>query len=84
MQSKLTLRLEKSLIDQAKLYAQDHGKSLSQIVADYFRLLTVETSGDGDIAEQKLPPITASLIGAFADVEFSEQDYYDHLEQKHA
>ena len=84
MQSKLTLRLEKPLIDQAKLYAENHGKSLSQIVADYFKVLTAATDGQAASNEQPLPPITASLIGVFADVDATEDDYYNYLEAKHA
>ena len=42
MQTKLTLRLEDQLIEQAKSYAALAGKSVSQIVADYFKLLTAE------------------------------------------
>jgi hypothetical protein len=36
MQTKLTLRLEDTLIQQAKSYAKQHDKSLSQAAADYF------------------------------------------------
>ena len=39
MQTKLTLRLESELIEQAKEHAKQQGKSLSQIVADYFLIL---------------------------------------------
>jgi hypothetical protein len=39
MQAKLTLRLSDHLISQAKSYAKNHGKSLSQLVAEYFRSL---------------------------------------------
>ena len=39
MQTKLTLRLEDHLIAQAKDYAQASGKSLSQMVAEYFARL---------------------------------------------
>jgi hypothetical protein len=37
--TKLTLRLDASLIGQAKQYAHGHNRSLSQIVADYFARL---------------------------------------------
>ena len=40
MRTRLTLRLEDQLIEKAKLYAAQAGKSVSQIVADYFKLLT--------------------------------------------
>lgn len=75
MQNKLTLRLDDALIKQAKIYAKENDKSLSQIVADYFQSLTKDT------ANAKLPPITNSLIGIAEDV--SEHDYKQHLEEKH-
>lgn len=84
MQTKLTLRLEKPLIDRAKLYAQSHDKSLSQIVADYFRMLTIESADAIESSNENLPPITASLVGLLADVELDEQDYIDYLEAKYA
>ena len=47
MQTKLTLRLDDELIEEAKSYAARAGKSVSQIVADYFRLLTKGTTNIG-------------------------------------
>ena len=47
MQTKLTLRLEDSLIQQAKDYAKQHDKSLSQVVADYFQMLTQQSGKSG-------------------------------------
>jgi Family of unknown function (DUF6364) len=41
MQAKLTLQLDHHLISQAKSYAKHHGKSLSQLVAEYFRSLSM-------------------------------------------
>mgnify|MGYP000563164095 CR=1 FL=1 len=77
MQTKLTLRVEDSLIQQAKDYAREHDKSLSQIVADYFKALTE--------SKQKLEnaPITQSLIGMLSDSEVDEGDYKRHLEDKY-
>lgn len=87
MQSKLTLRLDKTLIENAKEYAQENGKSLSQIVADYFYALTqVESKNDMEVPEAT--PLTDSLIGRFADAndlidEELRESYYDYLEEKH-
>ena len=39
MQNKLTLRIDEKLIAKAKAFAKSNGKSVSQIVADYFNLL---------------------------------------------
>lgn len=78
MQSKLTLRLEDHLIGQAKLYAARAGKSVSQLVADYFKLLTSQR-----ISPISVSPITRSLRGVLRESRLDEKDYRDHLERKH-
>ncbi len=40
MNTKLTLTLEKEIIEQAKKYASDKGRSLSEMVENYFKYLT--------------------------------------------
>ena len=77
MQTKLTLRVEDSLIQQAKDYAKEHDKSLSQIVADYFKALT-ESQQRVENAH-----ITQSLIGVLNPSDFDEEDYKKHLEDKY-
>ena len=39
MQTKLTLTLEKEVIELAKKFAKDKGQSLSELVENYFKLL---------------------------------------------
>ena len=39
MQTKLTLRMDDELIARAKAHAKKRGKSVSQLVADYFYVL---------------------------------------------
>lgn len=77
MQTKLTLRLEDSLIQQAKNYAKQHDKSLSQVVADYFQVLTHQSN------KPLTAPITQSLIGVLDASNFDETDYKKHLEEKY-
>jgi hypothetical protein len=77
MQTKLTLRLEDSLIQQAKYYAKQHDKSLSQVVADYFHMLT-QQAGKSEIS-----PITKSLIGILDSNNIDKNDYKKHLEEKY-
>ncbi|HHB90837.1 MAG TPA: antitoxin [Anaerolineae bacterium] len=79
MQTKLTLRLDKELIQSAKQYASHTGKSLSQMVADYFTLITREEPPQ----IEALPPITRSLRGLLKDADISIEDYRRHLEEKH-
>jgi hypothetical protein len=78
MQAKLTLRLDEDLITQAKRYARDTGKSLSQIVADYFRLLSAEAQ-----RKDSLPPVVQSLKGCLRDASVDEEDYRRYLEEKY-
>ena len=39
MQTKLTLTLEQSIIEQAKLYAKDKGRSLSELIENYLKVV---------------------------------------------
>ncbi len=77
MQTKLTLRLEDSLIQQAKRYAKQHDKSLSQVVSDYFQILTRRAE------EAEIPPITQSLIGVLESSHIEADDYKKHLMEKY-
>lgn len=77
MQTKLTLRLEDVLIQQAKTYAKQHDKSLSQVVSDYFKVLTRKDK------KLETPPITRSLIGILESAKIGEDDYKKYLEEKY-
>ena len=79
MQTKLTLRLENHLIEHAKRYAVEAEKSVSQIVADYFRVLTSEKS----VTTSPSTPITESLRGLLKNSNVDEDDYKKHLVEKH-
>ena len=78
----LTLRLEEQLIDNAKRFAKQSGKSLSQMVADYFTLLEKHTLTN----DKELPTVTASLKGVLQVEPFQgldEIDYRTYLESKY-
>lgn len=79
MKKKLTLRLDKELIDRAKELADDKGTSVSQMVADYFSLIEKQESPE----DEKLPPLTASLSGVLEGVQISEEEFKKYLEEKH-
>lgn len=79
MQTKLTLRLDDAIINKAKQFAKRTGKSLSQIVADFFE----QIEKTKDINENEIPPITRSLHGILSETEVDEKDYFRYLEEKH-
>ena len=83
MQTKLTLRLEQRLIEQTKAFARHQNKSLSQLVEEYFLLLTKITDEEASGADEELPPITQSLLGVLAGCTLEENDYKLHLEEKY-
>lgn len=82
MQTKLTLRLEQRLIRRAKAYARRRGKSVSELVADFFGRLDAPAEEPGPrIAAQS--PAVQSLVGALAGARVEEGDYREHLVEKH-
>ena len=77
MQTKLTLRIEEQLIERAKAHAKKRGKSISQMVAEYFALL------DRDDRPETLAPLTRSLHGALGGTAVDEHTSREHLEEKY-
>jgi hypothetical protein len=69
--------MDEHLIRKAESYAQRTGKSLSQIVADYFAHME-----NGEANPDDLPPITRSLLGCIAKEGLDESDYLVHVEAK--
>ena len=58
MNTKLTLSLEKTVIDKAKSYAKNTGRSLSELVESYFENRTSKSENNQDIH-----PKVKKLIG---------------------
>jgi hypothetical protein len=79
MQTKLTLRLDDQLIGQAKRYADRSGKSVSQLVAEYFALLDpVEPT-----TAHPITPRVQALLGVLNGEPNDEGDYREYLKAKH-
>ena len=79
MQTKLTLRLDERLIKQAKKYARQTGKSVSQMVADYFTLLGPSEMRDNS----QYTHTVQSLKGVLRSGGVDEEDYRRHLGEKY-
>ena len=79
MNTKLTLRMDDSLIESAKHYSARSGKSVSQIVADYFTMIKNEELDNREL----LTPAVRALKGVLADTGADESDYFKYLEEKH-
>lgn len=80
MNTKLTLRLDDTLINKAKKYAKKEGKSISQIVAEFF---TAINSKSYNVKDKKLKPITSKLYKSLKNSKISKDDYKTYLESKY-
>jgi hypothetical protein len=78
MATKLTLRMDERLILRAKTYARRSGKSVSQLVADFFVSL-----GSGGKRPYKVTPKVESLRGVLRGSDVGKEDYRAHLEEKY-
>jgi hypothetical protein len=79
MNTKLTLRLDDGLISRAKHAAEKRGKSVSQLVSEFFDSL----EGSRSLMRPDYPPITSSLLGLLRGKAVSKEDYRRHLRDKH-
>ena len=79
MLTKLTLRIDDSLIESAKEYATQNGKSVSRIVADLFEIIKNEKMDQ----EEALTPTIRSLKGILKGKQVDERDYRKYLEEKY-
>ena len=73
MNTKLTLTIEQSLIEKAKEYAKGKGRSLSDIVENYFKAIVTED----EFTTKDSTPIADSLRGSFSAPE--DFDYQKEL-----
>ncbi len=79
MNTKLTLRLDDHLIESAKEYSAQTGKSVSKIVSDFFVIIKNEKLKKSS----SVTPTVQSLKGIMKDSKFSENDYKSYLEDKY-
>ena len=75
MNTKLTLTIEQTVVERAKVYAKEKGNSLSGIIENYLKVITKEE----EKSETTMTPIVKSLRGAFKAP--SDFDYKKELEK---
>ena len=81
MNKKLTLSLDDAIIERAKKYASDKRESLSEMVENYFRVIT----SNYEKKEKKLSPTVQELLGSVKvpnDFEY-ENAKYEYLKEKY-
>ncbi len=80
MNTKLTLRLNRELIETAKKFSREKNKSLSRLVSDFFEMIQKEKKG----SQEQLPPTVRSLKGILKNSQLKKDDYKRYLEKKYS
>lgn len=79
MNTKLTLNLDKGVIEQAKSYAKNNRISLSKLIESYLDSLTKRSDKKSNIS-----PLVESLTGVIPTRNYDDQkDYKDYLSEKY-
>ena len=79
METKLTLKLDQSVIKSVKVYAEKNNRSLSKLVEDYFRNLILES----DNKRTQISPLVQELSGIISANDLNRINYTDYLESKY-
>lgn len=80
MYTKLTLNVDKTVIEKAKAYAKSQKVSLSRLIESYLASLVIK-----DREEIEITPLVDSLSGVIhldKDLDV-KKEYSDHLAKKH-
>jgi hypothetical protein len=73
---KLTVRVPRHLLEDAKRYAQEHDTSLTRLISEYLRRLSLEAGSHEDA------PVVQRLSGILSrDVDLA--DYHHYIEGKY-
>lgn len=79
MNSKLTLYLDKSIKEEAKIYAKSNNLSLSKLIENYLHSLTCKNKIDAEIS-----PLIKSLTGVISTNDLdTTTNYTDYLIHKY-
>ncbi|HIP26535.1 MAG TPA: hypothetical protein EYG80_02640 [Flavobacteriaceae bacterium] len=80
MDTKLTLKLDDSVIIKAKKYAKKHNVSLSRMIENYLQIITSSNNKNIEIS-----PLVKSLTGVVQlDEKEFQKDYTNFLSKKYS
>ncbi|MFZ1322182.1 MAG: DUF6364 family protein [Ignavibacteria bacterium] len=82
MNTKLTLKLNNRVIEQAKIYAKEKDTSLSKLIESYLEYLTSENSSN----ENEITPLVKSISGVLQSGKVSDvkKEYKKHILKKYS
>lgn len=84
MDAKLTVKLNKNVIDKAKDYASAQNRSLSRIIESYLNSLVSHTNSVSDDEIQISAYVKSMSTGVHLPLDIdSKKDYSDYLSEKY-
>ena len=82
METKLTLRLNSTVIEKAKKYARNHNISLSKMIESYLDSITKQKEEEKKIPVTSLVESLSGVMDLPADFDH-KKEYRDFLEEKY-
>ena len=83
MNTKLTLNIEKDLIETAKKYARESRQSLSSLVQNYFKHLTIDNKNLDSIDISPNIKDLSGIISPDSDFDY-KKEYIKHVIEKYS
>ena len=78
MNTKLTLNIDKEIIEEAKTYAKSHHISLSKLIETYLNSLTRKSKKKSNVS-----PLVESLTGIIPTDYNEKNEYRNYIEKKY-
>jgi hypothetical protein len=82
MDTKLTLKLDKFVIEQAKEYASSHKRSLSRIIESYLKSLVSQNKNNDDIEISPFVKSMSTGINIPANLNYKDE-FLKHMDEKY-
>lgn len=79
MNTKLTLNLDKEIIEEAKTYAKNHRVSLSKLIENYLNSLTRKSKNKTSVSL-----LVESLTGIIPNDYDEREDYRNYIDKKYS
>ncbi|MFN3942725.1 MAG: DUF6364 family protein [Flavobacterium sp.] len=79
MNTKLTLNLDKEIIEEAKTYAKNHRVSLSKLIENYLNSLTRKSKKNTSVSL-----LVESLTGIIPNDYDEREDYRNYIDKKYS
>jgi hypothetical protein len=79
MNTKLTLNLDKEIIEEAKTYAKNHHVSLSKLIENYLNSLTRKSKKKTSVSL-----LVESLTGIIPNDYDEREDYRNYIDKKYS